>query len=200
MSILMFDPIDRNYLPVEKVLSAGVKPLSPSNATHKVGEGNQTVINQQQEIKQKLQQTYQQNTNNQHVIEPAIAIEQIMSSPVISLPSDTNIEAARSLFRQYRFRHIPITSETDSIIGIISDRDVLQHINDPANTGIEHLITERVLVASPDTEIREVAKILFEQRIGAMPVINDTEKLIGIITRSDILRTLVNRAPLELWI
>ena len=77
---------------------------------------------------------------------------------------------------------------------------MLQHLNTPPGAGIQGLITERVLVASPDTEIREVAKILFEHRIGAMPVISSSERLVGIITRSDILRTLVNRAPLELWI
>lgn len=198
----MFDPTDRSYLPVEKLVSpaAAVKQLAATNPIRKVADGSEAINTQEQNITQKLQQSYQQGSGKQRAVEPALMIEQIMSSPVISLPPNVSIEEARALFRQHRFRHIPITSETDRIVGIISDRDVLQNTAAPAGTGIQNLITERVLVASPDTEIREVAKILFEQRIGAMPVISSTEKLIGIITRSDILRTLVNRAPLELWI
>ena len=40
---------------------------------------------------------------------------------------------------------------------------------------------------------------MFAHHIGSMPVIGEGERPVGIITRSDILRTLVNRAPLELW-
>ena len=50
----------------------------------------------------------------------------------------------------------------------------------------------------PETEIRLIADVLIKERIGAMPIVDEKEKLVGIVTRSDILRTVV-KAPLELW-
>ena len=58
-----------------------------------------------------------------------------------------------------------------------------------------------MLSAHPDTEIRLIARTMFEQKIGAMPILSEEDdSMVGILTRSDILRTVVNRAPFELWI
>jgi len=61
-------------------------------------------------------------------------------------------------------------------------------------------MTDRVLTAHPDTEIRTIARVLFEERIGAMPIVNEAGLPKGILTRSDILRTVMNQVPFELWI
>ena len=143
---------------------------------------------------------------------PALHAHQIMTSPVITLSPETSITQAWTLFRERRFRHIPIVTQDRKIYGIISDRDLLRYAatsgkippyadNAPeATTSIAHLIKTRVISATADTEIRQIAKLLFEQRVGAMPIATDHGLLEGIITRSDILRTLVNNAPLELWV
>jgi acetoin utilization protein AcuB len=57
-----------------------------------------------------------------------------------------------------------------------------------------------VLTAHPDTSIRDIARVFFEERIGAVPIVDRGETLVGIVTRSDILRTILNSAPLELWV
>ena len=57
-----------------------------------------------------------------------------------------------------------------------------------------------VITATPDTRIREIARLLIERRIGAMPIMDKYDNLVGIITRSDVLRAVVNHAPLELWV
>lgn len=143
---------------------------------------------------------------------PALHAHQIMTSPVITLTPDTTITQAWRLFRERRFRHIPVVTADRKIFGIISDRDLLRYaatsgsIPPYADTApesttlISDMIKTRVIAASRDTEIRQIAKILFEQRVGAMPVLTEAGLLEGIITRSDILRTLINHAPLELWV
>ncbi len=143
---------------------------------------------------------------------PALHAYQIMSSPVVTLSPQTTITEAWRVFRERRFRHIPVVTPDRKIYGIISDRDLLRYAATSgkippysedapeAHTVITGLVKTRVVAASRDTEIREIAKILFEQRIGAMPVLTESGLLDGIITRSDILRTLINHAPLELWV
>jgi acetoin utilization protein AcuB len=55
-------------------------------------------------------------------------------------------------------------------------------------------------VAHPETLIREIVRVMFRERVGAMPIVNDTGRLKGIITRSDILRALMRHTALELYI
>ena len=143
--------------------------------------------------------------------EPAVLAKQLMSSPVTTLPPTTPISAAWELIHNRRFRHIPILSEQDKLIGILSDRDLFretisrltasnQPISRASGTTIQEVMITNILAASPETEIRAIARLLFEERIGAMPIVNDVEELVGILTRSDILRTVVTQAPFELWI
>lgn len=137
---------------------------------------------------------------------------EIMTSPVVTLFQDATITEAWNLFRERRFRHVPVVTDRGKIFGIISDRDLLRYAATsgkipPYNehmleskTSIGKLIKTRVITSSSENEIRQIARMLFEQRIGAMPIVTDTGVVKGIITRSDILRTLVNNAPLELWV
>lgn len=144
--------------------------------------------------------------------EPAIAAHQIMSSPVISLSINTSIVEAWQIFRERRFRYIPVLSTTGKLIGILSDRALLRYaattgnippypLDSPqAKITIEPLVKLNVVTATPDTRIREIARLLIEKHMGVMPIMDRYDNLVGIITRSDILKTVVNHAPLELWV
>ena len=136
-----------------------------------------------------------------------------MSPLVQSLKPEATFDDAKNLFQKFRYRHVPIVDETGKLVGIVSDRDVLREAANIAGavTGwmkevvsnaksIDEFMTRRVLTALPNTEIRFIAKVMFEERIGAMPIVDSHGRVSGIITRSDILRMLVNNAPLELWI
>lgn len=130
--------------------------------------------------------------------------EEIMSSPVKTLDTETPLHDAMEFFKLERFRHVPIVNSEGALIGIISDRDMLKDYHDNrekylTNSGnIVELIKSRILTASPDTKISEIARIMFEERIGAMPILDSSHKLIGIITRSDILRALIKQTPVEI--
>lgn len=167
----------------------------------------------------------------------AFVANDIMRAPVKTLPATATLEETRLLFKQSRFRHVPIVDSANRIIGIVSDRDVLREAAQPAVSSesastaedlpsfsedsrlpvsdalpswiqeivvvdrrVADFMTKRILVGTPSTEIRLIARAMFEERIGSMPIIDEKNKLVGIITRSDILRTLVSHAPMELWI
>ncbi len=130
---------------------------------------------------------------------------QIMSSPVVSLPPGASLYEAWKLICDRRFRHVPVVD--GDLLGIISDRDVLLRVariaategEDAAggHTSVRDIMHARVLTAKPDTRVRQIARTLLEERIGSMPIVDDTGALIGMITRSDILRTLVDHDLLE---
>jgi len=143
--------------------------------------------------------------------EPAILAKQVMTAPVVAIDLKALVAEAWKLFHQRRFRHVPVVMNDERIVGILSERDLWReaagiHKHPSAestafpNLTVQDIMTDRVLTAHPDTEIRTIARVLFEERIGAMPIVNEAGLPKGILTRSDILRTVMNQVPFELWI
>ncbi len=143
--------------------------------------------------------------------EPAILAKQVMTSPVVSIDLNASMADAWKLFHRKRFRHVPVVTAEQRIVGILSDRDLWReaagiHKNPGAESlplsdlTVQDIMTDRVLTAHPDTEIRTIARVLFEERIGAMPIVNESGTPVGIMTRSDILRTVMQQVPFDLWI
>jgi len=137
-----------------------------------------------------------------------VLAREIMISPVMVLSETAIISEALSLFHKRKFRHVPVLSEKKELIGMLSDRDVLRYLGDSAiqnnkeshsifNT-ITKVMTTDVVSASSDTDVRYIARLFVEGKIGAMPIV-DSGKLIGILTRSDILRAVMKNFHIGLW-
>lgn len=129
--------------------------------------------------------------------------EQIMSSPVFSLSAGQTIESARQFFVEKGFRHFPVVDENKRLSGILADRDLLNlmavrgHADDSAS--VSSVMKKHVLTALINTDIREICRVMFSRHIGALPILNEEGAIAGIITRSDILRTMIEHGPFELW-
>lgn len=130
-----------------------------------------------------------------------VFVWEIMTEPVDTLEEEDLLEKAKNLFRERRYRHIPIVNNIGKLTGIISDRDILKYLADGINfnTRIRNQMIKKVLTATPDTKIRDAAYVMVTEKIGCLPVINPEEKPIGILTRSDILKCIVKKPPLDLY-
>ena len=144
----------------------------------------------------------------QHV---SITAEEIMVTPVVTLKSSDALSIAMAYFKKHAIRHIPVLNSMGDIDGIISDRDLLHFVSGVSgkyeqhqthlvlHTHINQVMTPEVLTASTDTDIRYIARLFVERRIGAMPIVRNN-KLAGIITRSDILSAVMRHFNLEIWV
>jgi len=138
-----------------------------------------------------------------------VLAEQIMSSPVITLNSQSIVTDALALFQEKQIRHLPVMSSAGLLIGILSERDVLRYLSGLTENYQQQILSNKdepvtalmkspVLTASTDTDVRYVARLFVEQRVGALPIVTDS-KLRGIITRSDVLTAVMRHFVLELW-
>ncbi|MEZ4753527.1 MAG: CBS domain-containing protein [Bdellovibrionota bacterium] len=175
---------DENIAPVVKLRKVEIQ------------EDEQNEISKNPEAKSKPN-PYTKLDHKQQKRELALTASQIMSSPVVTLRAKDTITAAAEIFKEKRFRHIPVVSKKGALIGILSDRN-LHQLSDNSQC-VKDVMSRPVLCARAQTEIRLIAQVLFKERIGAMPIVDENQELVGIITRSDILRAVVNQAPLELW-
>lgn len=117
-------------------------------------------------------------------------------------------EAAHAMFVKYRHRHFPVVDEKSQLVGLVSDRDMLaddgslEGAVEPLTSkrAIINIMSKQILTASERTTIHEICRVMYNQHIGALPITDEKANLLGIITRSDILRTMLQNGPIELWV
>ncbi len=132
---------------------------------------------------------------------------QIMSSPVLCLPPDASLEKAWREFHRHRFHHMPVVDGNGVLQGIVSDRDILLASSEFSGDRQRHSIKQQavktvmrssVLTADPSTAIRELAEVMSTHKIGSVLILSE-ERIVGIVTRQNILQTVMTQAALELW-
>lgn len=186
----------RAYRPPRPEPRRHVERVPSSDESHAVTDTEESAVGQAQEAIH----AYQEPEPRQR--RPVIRADQLMTEKIYTLSPDDSSDLARQILRDINTHHLPVIDEQQRLVGIVSDRDLLRAQLREAEEGplkIAQIMTREVLAAKIDTPIREIAGTFAHQSIHAMPIIDDHHRLIGLITATDILAALVNRAPLDLW-
>jgi acetoin utilization protein AcuB len=157
-------------------------------------------------------QTYEKVAEPPEKRVKAVVAEQIMTAPVQTARQDQSVADAWNTILESAFRHLPVV-ETGSgqLVGMVSEHDFIQNAQrlgglppkpyvDAQIQYVHQLMSSPILSATVDTELHELSRVMFEQNIGAMPILDGNGNLAGIITHRDILKALIKTEPLELWI
>ena len=122
-----------------------------------------------------------------------------MTRKVFVVPPDILLSAAWDLMCRERFHHLPVVSG-GILVGIVSDRDILVRaamedgtISVP-NMRAGEVATPWPHVCTPDTDVRDVVRLMTERKIDAVPVVNGANQFVGLVTSTDLLLLLI---PLE---
>ena len=114
-------------------------------------------------------------------------------SEVATIGPDQSLLAAAAELGQRRIGALVVTSADGSVVGIISERDVVASIaNDGAaslNRPVADVMTVDVITCSPNDTMEQLMSAMTEQRIRHLPVV-DGKTLIGMLSISDIVRAL----------
>ncbi|MGB0849638.1 MAG: IMP dehydrogenase [Bacteroidia bacterium] len=103
----------------------------------------------------------------------------------ITLGKDNTLGNALNVMKENRIGGIPITDDSNTLIGIITNRDL--RFQRDLNTKIGEVMTSNGLVtAEKGTDLKEAEQILQEHKIEKLPVVDDNNKLLGLITFKDI--------------
>jgi acetoin utilization protein AcuB len=137
---------------------------------------------------------------------PLYHADQIMQNKVISVSASDDVAQAWRTLRDQRIHQAPVLADNAQLIGIVSERDLLTAINIDAGQVVESLarqvrdvMTTPVVAAEPLTDIRRIAAVMLENRVDGVPITGQSGRLVGFISRSDILRAVVIDPPLSLW-
>jgi len=131
-------------------------------------------------------------------------VETWMSKPVITVKADDSMKMAIKLLDRHNIRSLPVMKQ-GNLVGIITDRDLKKKSASDANSLEIHelkyllskikvfeIMTKNPITIPSDFTLEETARILLENKISGAPVVDDQKKVIGIITRDDLLRVMTN--------
>ena len=138
--------------------------------------------------------------------EPIYHAYQLMSCPVGTLPVDLDILAARRRFQQLGFQQMPVLNTQQRVVGMLSVKDLLRYIIIEGDLvrclggkSVADAMSKDVITSDPVSDIRRVAQVMQQYHLHAVPIVDEQDALIGIVSRSDILRALINDPPLNIW-
>jgi CBS domain-containing protein len=108
---------------------------------------------------------------------------------------------AAALMARHGIRHLPVIDAERRVIGMLSDRDVRTALGDavlvlgararrlaPEHLCVDDVMTRPVYCGSPDDDIRVAVSAFIDRQIGAMPIVDAEDRLIGIVSYVDVLR------------
>lgn len=122
-----------------------------------------------------------------------------MTRKVIVVTPDVSLNAAWDLMCRERFRHLPVVSG-GTLIGILSDRDILLRASNRdgktvvPDTPVGEAATPWPYVCDPKTDVCDLVRMMTEKKIDAAPVVDGQNRLVGLVTSTDLLLLLL---PLE---
>lgn len=119
-----------------------------------------------------------------------MVVEEIMTKNPVTVESTATVREAVEKLYELDVRHVPVI-EDGNLVGILSDRDMRafeprwsQLLENP----VSNLMSSDVLSVEPETEVADLIDTMIEQKVGAVPVVDSTGELVGIVSYIDVLR------------
>jgi CBS domain-containing membrane protein len=126
----------------------------------------------------------------------------IMKREVITVMEQDNLLSIEEGMERFGMRHLPVV-DGDKLVGLVTHRDILRVTRSSLRsyrldreidrrkqeeTFVADVMTREVLTIDPDTPLKEAARIIVDNRIGCLPVIDAERRLLGILTEFDLVR------------
>lgn len=131
-------------------------------------------------------------------------VRDCMSSPAVTVTPDTPFQAALKTMHEHKFRRLPVVDKNGRLAGIVSERDLLHASPSPASSlsiwemnyllaklTVQQVMTRSIIITSPDTPIEHAASLMVANKIGGLPVVDEHDRVIGVITETDIFKAFV---------
>lgn len=131
-------------------------------------------------------------------------VRDCMSSPVVTVTPDTPFQVALKTMHEHKFRRLPVVDKHGRLAGIVSERDLLHASPSPASSlsvwemnyllgklTVQQVMTRSIIITSPETPIEHAASLMVANKIGGLPVVDETDQIVGVITETDIFKAFV---------
>ena len=131
-----------------------------------------------------------------------VKVSEYMSPKVIAAQTELGVREAYFLMRDESIRHLPVKDESGKLVGIVSDRELrrpnwvdeapdLQHQYELSDDlQVKDIMVRQVHCVHTYDTLSKAVKLILEHRIGALPVLDKNDDLVGMLSAVDLLRAL----------
>lgn len=130
-------------------------------------------------------------------------VSDVMTRKPTAIRQTATVKAALAAMLEMDVRHLPVVNESHELVGMLSDRDLrglpsgileLDEVLRPGrvdlNARVDDLMSADVKAVEPDDDLADALELMLEHRISAVPVVSSDQRLLGIVSTSDVLRAL----------
>ena len=130
-------------------------------------------------------------------------IENLMSKKLVTLSMDAPLSKAKEIFENQNIHHILIIDDEGLLAGVITDRDLYKNLSPSIGTSQEthrdtslmqkklhQIMARNVITSQTKLPLNEAVLLFYDNHISCLPVVDEQNKAIGIITWRDILKVL----------
>jgi acetoin utilization protein AcuB len=128
--------------------------------------------------------------------EDFMQLKDVMSKKLVTVPVGTPLSKATEIMNEHRIRHLPVIDESDTVIGILSSKD-LPMFSEIRNLRVEFFMTAPIMSLPEDAPLKEAAFKMLENKISSVLVFDSNNNVVGIITSDDLLWHLVTQLQKE---
>jgi CBS domain-containing protein len=133
-------------------------------------------------------------------------IKDVMTTRVVALRKAADFKEIVSVLRRYRVSACPVIDDSDRVVGVVSEADLLYKETEPDRppallrfqwqldeeyksraVTAGQLMTSPAVTVQPGLPVADAARLMQDRRVKRLPVVNDDGELVGIVTRSDVL-------------
>jgi acetoin utilization protein AcuB len=135
--------------------------------------------------------------------EKIMDVQQIMTRKIVTVEPDDSLATVREIFANLKFHHLLVV-ESNRLIGVVSDRDLLKALSpnlgtvsatlkDEAtlNKRVHQIMSRRLVTLNPDATIIDAVNLFNTHRISCIPVVDNEYRPLGIVSWRDILKAVV---------
>lgn len=147
-------------------------------------------------------------------------VADVMSNNPISVKPEMPLKEAIKILAEQRISGLPVVNEDEKLVGIVSETDLMwqesgvtpppyimlldsviflenpsryeKQIHKALGETVEEVMTKDPLTTTPEKSLSAAAKLMHDRDIHRLPVLDENDKVIGIITRGDIIRAMAN--------
>ena len=119
-------------------------------------------------------------------------VRDCMSTHPIFVHAQDDYKHAFNVMEHHTLRHLPVLDDHEHLVGILAERDLLLAATHYLQCAVEvaEVMHRDVITVTPDMPLNEAALLMANHHIGGLPVVNGNATVIGMITESDIFKSI----------
>lgn len=143
---------------------------------------------------------------NMDTSEPVYEVRDIMTKNLIYTDNQATLEDAYRLLKEHQIGQIPVVTFAKKILGLVSKKMILNLLMDDIENSkhilerkIEDIYLPEIITADPATDIRKVAKVMIDLKLDAIPIVDENDSILGMVSKTDIIKAVSHLPKLQLW-